>query len=178
MKLKKTIQRSLLQTFQKFNDQGHELIIEFQAEESSEDEADIARNTNTFDQKSATDESQERQLLQLDYVYPVDENTQLELGYRGDFSQQNTDYQVFDLANGIETVNTNLTNYLGFTQNVNAAYTQFGKKVNKFSYLLGLRMENTKIIIDQRTPIYIVKRNTPIGFQRSIFLMNSTKKKI
>ena len=145
----------------KFNDQGHELIIEFQAEESSEDEADIARNTNTFDQKSTTDESQERQLLQLDYVYPIDENTQLELGYRGDFSQQNTDYQVFDLANGIETVNTNLTNYLGFTQNVNAAYTQFGKKVNKFSYLLGLRMENTKIIIDQRTAnIYREKKYT------------------
>ena len=145
----------------KFNDQGHELIIEFQAEESSEDEADIARNTNTFDQKSATDESQERQLLQLDYVYPIDENTQFELGYRGDFSQQNTDYQVFDLANGIETVNTNLTNYLGFTQNVNAAYTQFGKKVNKFSYLLGLRMENTKIVIDQRTAnIYREKKYT------------------
>ena len=103
----------------------------------------------------------ERQLLQLDYIYPVDENTQLELGYRGDFSQQNTDYQVFDLANGIETVNTNLTNYLGFTQNVNAAYTQFGKKVNKFSYLLGLRMENTKIIIDQRTAnIYREKKYT------------------
>ena len=145
----------------KFNDKGHELIIEYQAEESSEDESDLARNTNTFDQKSATDESQKRQLLQLDYVYPIDENTQFELGYRGDFSQQDTDYRVFDLNNGVETVNTNLTNYLGFTQNVNAAYTQFGKKVNKFSYLMGLRMENTKIIIDQRTAnIYREKKYT------------------
>ena len=42
----------------KFNDKGHELIIEYQTEESSEDEADLARNTNTFDQKSSTDESQ------------------------------------------------------------------------------------------------------------------------
>lgn len=145
----------------KFNDKGHELIIEYQTEESSEDEADLARNTNTFDQKSSTDESQKRQLLQLDYVYPIDDNTQFELGYRGDFSQQDTDYQVFDLTNGIETINTNLTNYLGFTQNVNAAYTQFGKKINKFSYLLGLRMEDTKIIIDQRTAnIYREKKYT------------------
>ena len=145
----------------KFNDKGHELIIEYQTEESSEDEADFARNTNTFDQKSSTDESQKRQLLQLDYVYPIDDNTQFELGYRGDFSQQDTDYQVFDLTNGIETINTNLTNYLGFTQNVNAAYTQFGKKINKFSYLLGLRMEDTKIIIDQRTAnIYREKKYT------------------
>ena len=88
----------------KFNDKGHELIIEYQTEESSEDESDLARNTNTFDQKSATDESQKRQLLQLDYVYPVDENTQFELGYRGDFSQQDTDFRVFDLNNGVETV--------------------------------------------------------------------------
>ena len=145
----------------KFNDKGHELIIEYQTEESSEGEADLARNTNTFDQKSSTDESQKRQLLQLDYVYPIDDNTQFELGYRGDFSQQDTDYQVFDLTNGIETINTNLTNYLGFTQNVNAAYTQFGKKINKFSYLLGLRMEDTKIIIDQRTAnIYREKKYT------------------
>ena len=145
----------------KFNDKGHELIIEYQAEESSEDESDLARNTNTFDQKSATDESQKRQLLQLDYVYPIDENTQFELGYRGDFSQQDTDYRVFDLNNGVETMNTNLTNYLGFTQNVNAGYTQFGKKVNKFSYLMGLRMENTKIVIDQRTAnIYREKKYT------------------
>ena len=113
-------------------------------------------------------------MLQLDYIYPVDENTQLELGYRGDFSQQNTDYQVFDLANGLETVNTNLTNYLGCTQNGNAAYTPFGHKVNKFSYLLGLRMENTKIVIDQRTA-NIYRENTPIGFQRSIFLMIQRK---
>ena len=83
------------------------------------------------------------------------------MGYRGDFSQQDTDYRVFDLNNGVETVNTNLTNYLGFTQNVNAAYTQFGKKVNKFSYLMGLRMENTKIVIDQRTAnIYREKKYT------------------
>ena len=145
----------------KFNDKGHELIIEYQTEESSEDEADLARNTNTFDQKSSTDESLKRQLLQLDYVYPIDDNTQFELGYRGDFSQQDTDYQVYDLNDGTETINTNLTNYLGFTQNVNAAYTQFGKKINKFSYLLGLRMEDTKIIIDQRTAnIYREKKYT------------------
>ena len=121
----------------KFNDKGHELIIEYQTEESSEDEADLARNTNTFDQKSSTDESQKRQLLQLDYVYPIDDNTQFELGYRGDFSQQDTDYQVFDLTNGIETINTNLTNYLGFTQNVNAAYTQFGKRSINFLICWG-----------------------------------------
>ena len=145
----------------KFSDKGHELVIEFQSEESSEDESDFADNTNVFDQTSSTEEKQKRQLLQLDYVYPIDENTQFEAGFRGNYSQQNTDYQVFDINGNVRTLNTNLTNYLGFTQKVNAAYTQFGKKINQFSYLLGIRLENTKIIIDQRTAdIYQEKKYT------------------
>ena len=145
----------------KFNDKGHELVIEFQSEESSEDESDFADNTNVFDQASSTEEKQKRQLLQLDYVYPIDENTQFEAGFRGNYSQQDTDYQVFDINGNDRNLNTNLTNYLGFTQNVNATYTQFGKKVNKFSYLLGVRMEHTKIVIDQRTTnIYKEKKYT------------------
>ena len=73
------------------------------------------------------------------------------MGYRGNFSFQETEYNVFDLLNTGRISNTQLTNFLGFTQNVNAAYTQFGKKINKFSYLIGLRMEKTHIEIDQRT---------------------------
>ena len=145
----------------KFNDKGHELVIEFQSEKSNEDESDFADNTNVFDQASSTEEKQKRQLLQLDYVYPIDENTQFEAGFRGNYSQQDTDYQVFDINGNESTLNTDLTNYLGFTQNVNAAYTQFGKKINQFSYLLGIRMENTKIVIDQRTAdIYKEKKYT------------------
>lgn len=134
----------------KFNDKGHELVIELQTETSSEDENDDVENTNIYDQESFTNETQERQLLQIDYVFPLNENTRFEAGYRGNFSQLDTDYKVYDY-NPIKTLNTDLTNNLVFTQNVNAAYTQYGKKVDKFSYLLGLRMENTKIIIDQRT---------------------------
>lgn len=135
----------------KFNDKGHELIIEFQTEKSNEDESDIAENTNTDDQKSSTAESQNRTLLQVDYVNPIDENTQFEAGYRGNFSLQETDYQVIDITNEGDQINTNLTNFLGFEQNVHALYTQYGKKINRFSYLAGLRMENTHIKIDQRT---------------------------
>jgi len=112
----------------KFDDKGHELIIEFQTEASGENESDLAENTRTFNQESDTTEDQKRTLLQMDYVWPVNENTQFELGYRGDYSFQETDYNVFDLLDSGRTVNNQLTNFLGFTQNVNAAYTQFGQK--------------------------------------------------
>ena len=135
----------------KFDDKGHELIIEFQSEASGEDESDLAENTSTFNQESETLEDQSRTLLQMDYVWPVNENTQFELGYRGDFSKQETEYNVFDLLESGRTPNVQLTNFLGFTQNVNATYTQFGQKIEQFSYLMGMRMEKTHIEIDQRT---------------------------
>src|SRR6056300_971143 len=135
----------------KFDDKGHELVIEFQTESSTEDQNDVAENTSTFNQESESLEDQKRTLLQMDYVWPIDENTQFELGYRGDFSFQETDYNVFDLLDIGRTSNVQLTNFLGFTQNINAAYTKFGQKVNKFSYLVGLRMEKTHIEIDQKT---------------------------
>lgn len=135
----------------KFDDKGHELIIEFQTEKSVENPNDYVNNTDTKDQDSATDEVQKRTLLQMDYVWPIDKDTQFELGYRGDFSNQDTDYTVFDLLPEGRTLNTLLTNDLGFIQNVHAAYTQYGKKVNQFSYLMGIRIEKTHIEIDQRT---------------------------
>ncbi|MDA9668344.1 TonB-dependent receptor [Flavobacteriaceae bacterium] len=135
----------------KFNDDGHELVAEIQLQKSVEDEfADIS-NSDSPSETAGTLESQTRNLFQLDYVRPIDKNTQFEFGYRGDFSLQENDYEIAIQENGRFIIDTNLSNVLLFEQNINALYTQYGKKINKFSYLLGLRMENTNIIIDQKT---------------------------
>jgi outer membrane receptor protein involved in Fe transport len=135
----------------KFNDDGHELVAEIQLQKSAEDEfADIS-NSDSPSETAGTLESQTRNLFQLDYVWPIDKNTQFEFGYRGDFSSQENDYEIAIQENGRFIIDTNLSNVLLFEQNINALYTQYGKKINKFSYLLGLRMENTNIIIDQKT---------------------------
>ena len=160
----------------KFDDKGHELVIEFQTESSEEDESDLAENTSTFNQESDTFEDQSRTLLQMDYVWPVNENTQFEIGYRGDFSLQETDYNVFDLLNSGRTPNTELTNFLGFTQNINAAYTQFGKKINKFSYLMGFRMEKTHIEIDQKTANIFKEKDYTDWFPTLNFSFEFTEK--
>ena len=135
----------------KFNEEGHELVVEIQLQKSSEDEFADITNTDSPNETVGTLESQTRNLFQLDYVWPMDKNTQFEFGYRGDFSSQENDYEVALLENTQFVRDTNLSNILLFEQNVNALYTQFGKKINKFSYLLGIRMENTHIVIDQKT---------------------------
>ena len=160
----------------KFDDKGHELVIEFQTESSEEDERDLAENTSTFNQESDTFEDQSRTLLQMDYVWPVNENTQFEIGYRGDFSLQETDYNVFDLLDNGRTPNTELTNFLGFTQKINAAYAQFGKKINKFSYLIGLRMEKTHIEIDQKTTKIFKEKDYTDWFPTLNFSFEFTEK--
>ena len=38
-----------------------------------------------------------------------------------------------------------------YIEHVNALYSQFGKKLDAFSFLLGLRIEDSNIIVDQRT---------------------------
>ena len=141
----------------KFDDKGHELVAEFQYETSTEDEdSDI---TSAIPEEVFTAESQKRVLYQLDYVWPIDENTQFEIGYRGNFKTQVNDYNVSIEENNVFVRNTDLSNILAYTENVNAAYTQFGKKIDKFSYLLGLRMEHSNIIIDQRTTNVKVEKN-------------------
>ena len=135
----------------KFNDDGHELVAEIQLQKSGEDEFADITNSDSPSETAGTLESQTRNLFQLDYVWPIDKNTQFEFGYRGDFSSQENDYEIAIFKNGEFVRDTDLSNVLLFEQNINALYTQFGKKINKFSYLVGLRMENTNIVIDQKT---------------------------
>jgi hypothetical protein len=49
----------------KFSDKGHELVVEFQSEESSEDESDFADNTNVFDQTSSTEEKAKKAITSI-----------------------------------------------------------------------------------------------------------------
>ena len=142
----------------KFNDKGHEISATYQYEESTEDELAQITSLQSFpyirinnNEEVTTLESQKRILAQVDYIYPLDENTQIELGYRGTFNTIETDYEVAFIENNIRTIDADLTNVLVYKEYVNAAYAQFGKKINKFSLLLGLRMEDSNIVIDQRT---------------------------
>ena len=142
----------------KFNDKGHEISATYQYEQSTEDELAQITSLQIFpsirindNEEVTTLESQKRILAQVDYIYPLDENTQIELGYRGTFNTIETDYEVAFIENNNRSIDADLTNVLVYKEYVNAAYSQFGKKINKFSLLLGLRMEDSNIVIDQRT---------------------------
>jgi len=136
-----------------FKTTDHRLTADFQYENNTETLNSII-NVNGLDSEIVnTIETQENILLQSDYVLPLGENSRFEIGYRGDFNTRVTDFEVsiLDEVSGTFKINNNLTNIFNFKQYITALYTQFGSKIGSFSYLLGLRMENTKFILDQPT---------------------------
>ncbi|MGB3464764.1 MAG: TonB-dependent receptor, partial [Cyclobacteriaceae bacterium] len=92
-------------------------------------------------------ELQNEFLAQVDYVLPMGK-AQFEAGYRGNWEQTDTDFRLeeLDLQSGNFVQNDGLTNRFVFDQIINAVYTQYGNKKGKFSYLMGLRLENTQLI--------------------------------
>jgi outer membrane receptor protein involved in Fe transport len=149
----KTLQYSM-NFDKKFTDDGHKLTVDFQYETSDEDEQSFVAIDGVESEKVIAIESQNRILLQSDYVLPIGENKQFELGYRGNFNDMTTDYDVdFLVDTGANDPSDNelLDNSLRYKEQINALYTQFGSKINKFSYLLGLRLEDTRITVDQKT---------------------------
>jgi outer membrane receptor for ferrienterochelin and colicin len=155
----KTIQYALNFT-KDFKTSGHKLTFDFQYEDSNEDENSLIQSNAIITDKVASLENQRRILLQADYVLPIGNNSQFEAGYRGNFNDQSTDFEVQSLNddNAFEIDNTR-SNLFNYKEHLTAVYTQFGSKLGKFSYLLGLRMENTQITIDQPTSGDFSKRN-------------------
>ena len=133
-----------------FKKDGHKLTFDLRYGESTEN-----KKSNIFDEdalgiidensleRSFTDENSKEILFKGDYVLPINENTQFEFGFNIDLDNQSTDYLLEEYENNQYVNNTNFSNNLDFEQNIYSVYSQYGQKINKFSYLLGLRLENT-----------------------------------
>lgn len=156
----KTFQYSVNYDKQFGGNSQHRLTMDFQYESSEEDEFAIITQDGDDSERVQTLENQDRVLLQADYVLPIGEVSQFEAGYRGNFNVQDTDYTLEFNQNGEYVIDTNLSNNLIYTEHVNAFYTQFGSKIkDKFSYLFGLRLEETRLTIDQVTSGDYEKKN-------------------
>ena len=126
-----------------FNDKGHKLTADFSISRNTDDSDSKISGSDNFN-NTLNDQVQKQVLLQADYVLPLGKGSQFEAGYKGSFGDLNNEYYVTD-ANGEIP---NLSNNLEYKENINALYTSYGFKVNKFSYLFGLRWEDTNIEVN------------------------------
>lgn len=136
----------------KFKKEGH--ILTFEGTISKNKDNDFSTITNSFlgatsnttIESSKYYQTQNRYLLQADYVLPLAKNSQFEAGYRGNINEFLNDFQVGSIDNsGNYSSYSNFTNIFDYKENIHALYSQFGSKINKFSYLLGMRFEDSRI---------------------------------
>ncbi|MFT5251757.1 MAG: outer membrane receptor for ferrienterochelin and colicins [Flavobacteriales bacterium] len=122
-----------------FDDKGHKLTVD--GLYSKEDDID---NSVILGVGGTNNISLQKQFqIQADYVLPIGKSSQFEAGYKGNFNNLNKD---FSFPPG--TITTVQPDILEYKEKINAVYTQYGFKVNKLSYLFGLRWEDSNIDIN------------------------------
>ena len=158
----KTIEYNLNYT-KDFDKSGHKLTLDFQYGESDENEFNYITDVVNYPvfsenppERNTTDNNDKEIQFKGDYTLPIGENTQFEFGFKIESDNLTSDYLVENFENNQFVNDTDFSNTLNFEQDVYAIYSQYGKKINKFSYLLGLRAETTdrKINLIQSNEVY------------------------
>lgn len=132
-----------------FEKEDHKLTVDIAISQNKDKENSIIYDqvlgdpSSLFTETTLNDQKQQRNLFQTDYVLPIGENGRFEAGYRGSFQENLTDFQI--------SPNTLYSNTLEYNEYINAFYTQYGNKINKFSYFLGLRFEDSNIDVNSIT---------------------------
>ncbi|MCI9844608.1 outer membrane beta-barrel family protein [Flavobacterium pectinovorum] len=127
-----------------FNDKGHKLTADLSISRNTDDSKSLITAPPSYN-NTLNNQVQKQIQLQADYVLPLGEGSQFEAGYKGSFGDLNNIYSVDD---GVNPPISDLSNTLEYKENINALYTSYGFKVNKFSYLFGLRWEDTNIEVN------------------------------
>jgi outer membrane receptor protein involved in Fe transport len=134
----------------KFKKEDHKLTVDIAISQNKENEFatisdQILGNPSSLEIEGTDNENnQQRNLIQADYVLPIGKNGRFEAGYRGTFLNNLTNFVV-------TPDDSNFSNTLEYVENVNALYTQYGSKINKFSYFFGIRFEDSDIEVNSLT---------------------------
>lgn len=130
-----------------FNEEGHNIELEvdhniFEGFGTNDNNFFSSQRPNFFEN---TDTDRTNTTLNLDYVNPLSESTKLELGLQARLF----DTGIFYESDGRET-NQNgdyipTTTNFDYTRNIYSAYATYGKKLEKWSYQVGLRAETVNV---------------------------------
>lgn len=142
------------------DDKGQKLTGSIQYSVSKEQqnnrilETDTDINEINDVERVVQDQDETEALVQIDYELPVGENVNWEAGYRGNYRNISNSFFLEEqllFPTGPLVPDAGLNNTFDYEELVNAAYTQYGRKMNKISALLGLRYEYTVVNITQAT---------------------------
>ncbi len=137
-----------------FNENGKKLLVGYNVQSSGEEElADLNEfqaESLKSQQRSTNVEDQNRQVFTVDYINPFKKGANFELGYMGKFTDNTNDFEVSEKQDGVWNTIDLFTDGVGYEENINAFYTQYGNTFDKFSFQLGLRTEISNIKVSSR----------------------------
>lgn len=82
---------------------------------------------------------------QLDYVQPIGKKVRMETGLKGSIVSTDNNAKYFNIINGAEINDTNLTNHFLYDENIFSAYVNYAHELSKkMSFQLGFRGEETQ----------------------------------
>lgn len=171
----------------KLDSSGKQLSIDFDALEyrsknnsvSKTDALDLLTNQSLFVQdwfRSSSPQHISNQSLKVDFEWPFSKNTSLDFGAKTSFSKINNDLLFEDrVTENIWVKDPKISNLFKYNENINALYAILNRTINtKWSYQLGLRVENT-IAKGWLESIKVVDRNYT-NFFPTAFLKYTTGK--
>lgn len=140
-----------------FDKKGQKLEMDVQYDFWNDDEQENIRQQKMFPTevgfttiRSDDVESSKDFLFQTNFVSPLTETSRLETGFRSEIRKITSDYMVhID-----EQLVPDLDNELDYNERIYGVYAQYGNKIGKFSYLLGLRVEHSDIGIDDEKQLF------------------------
>ena len=144
----------------RFNDAGHKLVIDMQIGDNFDNENSILTQNNLNFEQVTSNETNENKLLKADYVLPIGENRQFEAGFKVEKSDLYQDYKVYSDQNNSLVLDSDQSNIFQYKEQINAIYSQYGFKIeDKYSFLFGVRVEQTKKDIIQITTDELIKKD-------------------
>jgi iron complex outermembrane recepter protein len=109
----------------------------------------------------------------IDYVHPINKTTKLETGWKSSRVKSDNDI-VFSTTEGGEAIQGRSNRFI-YTESINALYASLSKEWGKTSVQVGLRMEHTHGVGDQRTTRASFVRDT-VNFFSTFFVRRELSK--
>ena len=87
--------------------------------------------------------------LKADWNMVFKNKSSLEFGGKSSYVKADNDLQFFDRSSGVDIFDSLKSNHFIYTENINALYANYNFEHKKWTYQLGMRIENTNIIGNQ-----------------------------
>jgi outer membrane receptor protein involved in Fe transport len=128
-------------------DEGHniELEVDHNIFEGLQDTNNNFFNSQRPNFNEATNTDRTRTTINLDYVNPLSESVKLELGLQARLFENSIFYESNAREQNESGIYIPTTTRFDYTRDIYSAYATYGKKLEKWSYQIGLRAENVSV---------------------------------